>query len=120
MLMSLGTAGKEAIGEGMAVALLTTFWGIAIANMIILPLADFTDRMNEEDKETRDLIVDGLLLIKGRPDIGVFSKKIRSFMTMKERAVYRSIESDILKESNLYDIESHIAKNQEMVKLGND
>lgn len=85
MLMNLGHAGKEVIGQGMALALLTTFWGVAVTNMFILPLADFTQRCNQEDEELRSLIVEGLLLIKAKEDSAVVARKMRSLLPLEER-----------------------------------
>ena len=63
MMTGLGPGGKETIGPAMAVALVATFWGIAVANFILLPLADHADRLNAEDARLRLLIATGLTLI---------------------------------------------------------
>lgn len=64
MMMNLGSGGAAAIGSAMAVALTATFWGIAVANFVFLPLADYAYRAAEEDLFMRDLIIEGVTQIK--------------------------------------------------------
>ncbi len=64
MMTNLGSGGAAAIGSAMAVALTATFWGIAVANFVFLPLADYAFRASEEDLFMRDLIIEGVIQIK--------------------------------------------------------
>lgn len=65
----------DQIGPAMATALVATFWGIAVSNLCILPLADFANRAVQEDQSVRLLIVEGLLAIReGQPTIIVFER----------------------------------------------
>jgi chemotaxis protein MotA len=64
MMSGLGPGGKDSIGPAMAVALVATFWGIAVANFVLLPLADHANRLNGEDARLRLMIATGLTLIQ--------------------------------------------------------
>src|SRR5690606_24892973 len=52
MMTNLGTD-QSKIGSAMAVALVATFWGIAVANLVILPMADYAFKNAEEDQRVR-------------------------------------------------------------------
>jgi chemotaxis protein MotA len=64
MMVNLGQGGQDSIGPAMASALVATFWGIALANLLILPLADYASKVAGDDSRSRKLIVEGLMMIK--------------------------------------------------------
>lgn len=69
MMGNLGKGGVETVGSAMAVALTATFWGIGLANLVILPLADYATRVAQEDLYIRDTIIEGILMAKrGYPE----------------------------------------------------
>ncbi len=88
-----GAAGQENIGPAMAVALVATFWGIAIANLVLLPLADRASRLNYEDQQLREMIAGGILLIQQEASPSLLFEYLIGFMTMKERSDVQVIQS---------------------------
>ena len=55
------------IGPAMAVALLTTFYGAILANLVFLPIADKLEIRSKSEVLARQLIVDGVIaIIKGQ------------------------------------------------------
>ncbi|WP_417819456.1 motility protein A [Terasakiella sp.] len=52
------------IGPAMAVALLTTLYGVLIANLIALPIADKLESKSAEDKALRSLIIECVFQIQ--------------------------------------------------------
>ncbi len=52
------------LGPFMAVALLATFYGAAVANLICLPLADKLHLKLADEEINRTLIIDGVLMIR--------------------------------------------------------
>jgi chemotaxis protein MotA len=85
MMSRLGEAGKDSIGPAMAVALVATFWGIAIANLIFLPLADHCSRLNSEDARLRLMIATGLALIHQEQRPSVVFEHLIGFIPTSER-----------------------------------
>ncbi|MBC8240941.1 MAG: MotA/TolQ/ExbB proton channel family protein [Alphaproteobacteria bacterium] len=53
-----------AIGPAMAIAMLTTFYGAVIANLVAIPLADKLGIKTEYDRMTHELIVESILQIQ--------------------------------------------------------
>ncbi len=86
MMTNLGGAGgTAAIGSAMAVALVATFWGIAAANFIFLPLADYAQRVIAADQEIRSLIIEGVMMIKDSEKDEVLAEKLRSRLNINDR-----------------------------------
>ena len=61
MLVNLNT--PDSIGPSMAVAILTTFYGAVLSNMIFLPLAAKLERNNQEDMLTHKIYIVGMISI---------------------------------------------------------
>jgi chemotaxis protein MotA len=89
MLTNFGSGGKEKIGLGMATALVATLWGIAVANLIILPLADYADRLGEEDARMRDLIAEGLLMIERKELPDFILEQLNSHLRASQRLSFQ-------------------------------
>ena len=85
MMSNLGASGKETIGPSMAVALVATFWGIGIANFILLPLADHASRLNDEDARLRLMMMNGLLLIHQNAQPRLILEHMVGFLPVSER-----------------------------------
>lgn len=85
MMGNLGSGGKEQIGLGMATALVATLWGIALANFIILPFADYTERLSFEDNRLRDIIAEGMVMIAQKENVKVMTETLNSAIKHNDR-----------------------------------
>lgn len=85
MMTNLGAAGKDSIGPSMAIALVATFWGIAIANLLFLPLADHATRLNSEDTQLRLMISTALVMIHERVRPSVLLEHLIGFLPLAQR-----------------------------------
>ncbi len=54
----------EQLGLGMALALLTTLYGVTFANLLFLPFASKLERLHEMEIRSREIAVDGILAIQ--------------------------------------------------------
>ncbi len=95
MMSGLSDGGTAKMGAAMAVALVATFWGIALANLILLPLADYANRITTEDVHQRELIIEGLLLIHEGFTPYNLAHHLSSKLPIKER-----IQTNIPKDPN--------------------
>lgn len=96
-----GPGGTEAIGAAMAIALVATFWGIAAANFVLLPLADYAQRVISMDQEIRELIIDGVLMIVDRKSEAVLVETLRSRLKIDERyKVTRNVKTPLYAVTN--------------------
>ena len=83
MLLKLNK--PEEIGPGMAVALVTTFYGSVIANMIALPIANKLKARNQREVFIKEAIIEGVLSIQAGDNPRVVQEKLKSFLAPKER-----------------------------------
>ena len=73
------------IGPAMAVALLTTFYGALLANLVFLPIADKLEIRSRYEVLFRQLILDGILaIIKGQAP-SVLKECLQTYLPPKVR-----------------------------------
>lgn len=73
------------LGAGLALALLTTFYGVLIANLIFNPVAVRLERLHEVEMAALDVALDGLLTIRrGASPRGVV-ERLESYLPPAER-----------------------------------
>ena len=73
------------LGRGMALALMTTFYGVLIANLVFNPVATRLDRLNQTEMSVLDIALDGLLTIRrGASPRGVI-ERLESYLPPSER-----------------------------------
>ncbi|HED11461.1 MAG TPA: motility protein A [Caldithrix abyssi] len=74
-----------AIGPGMAVALITTFYGALFSNLIFLPLATKLGKHNDQETLEKEMIIEGVLSIQYGEHPNTISRKLLNFLPPKER-----------------------------------
>jgi len=68
------------IGAGMAVALITTFYGALFANLIFLPMADKLKGQISEMGKTREMILTGVLAVVKGDGPSMVQKRLQLFI----------------------------------------
>jgi len=77
--------GSDVIGRSMAVALVATFWGICLANVVLLPLSDYYRGLAEQDAFVRQIIIDGVLMVKRKEALPLIEEKMNSYLPPNKR-----------------------------------
>ncbi len=77
------------IGPNMSVALVTTFYGSVLANVIFLPLAQKLKGRNGREILVKELMVEGLLSIQAGENPRIIEEKLKTFIPPKMRKNYR-------------------------------
>lgn len=80
----------EALGPGMALALITTFYGSLFANVVFLPIADKLGTRSEEEIATKLLIIRGVMSIQSGDNPRIVQQKLMAFLTATQRGVLES------------------------------
>ena len=83
MLRNLSS--PEAIGGGMAVALLTTFYGALSANLIFIPLAGKLGIYSKAETTVIEMIVEGVCAIAQGDNPTIVREKLQSFISQGRR-----------------------------------
>ena len=73
------------IGAGMAVALLTTFYGALLANLVFLPMAGKLKERTEEERLLRILIIEGIAAIQSDESPRIIEERLLIFLNPIER-----------------------------------
>ena len=73
------------IGQGMAVALVTTFYGALGANMVFLPISGKLKNRSAEETVLKEMIIEGVLAIQLGEHPNNIKRKLLNFLAPKER-----------------------------------
>ena len=73
------------LGPYMAVALLATFYGAAVANLFCLPIADKLQLKLHDEQVSRSLIIDGVLMIRDAKSPTLVREMLLAYLPEKHR-----------------------------------
>lgn len=85
MLSDLQNA--DAIGIGMATALITTFYGALYANMVLIPIANKLRNQTNDEIYTREMMIESILSIQAGLNPRIVEEKLTSYLSPKERLI---------------------------------
>lgn len=68
------------IGPSMAVALLTTFYGSLLANLVFIPISNKLSIKSKDEILIREIMVEGLLSIQAGENPRIIEEKLKSFL----------------------------------------
>ena len=88
MLVNLG-GDAAVIGAGMAVALITTFYGSLFANLVLVPLKTKLEDRDKEETRVKEIVVEGILSIQSGDNPRILLEKLISFLPPQQREVLR-------------------------------
>jgi len=83
MLADLDSPDK--IGSGMAVALITTFYGALMANLVFIPIAGKLRIRSEHEVYIKEMILAGVLSIQAGDNPRAVEQKLMAYLGPKER-----------------------------------
>ncbi len=83
MLRELDDPSK--IGVGMATALLTTLYGVIVANLILLPMSGKLDIRSKEELLLKELVVEGVVAIQSGDNPSIVEEKLKGFLSPSQR-----------------------------------
>lgn len=87
MLGSLSEPGQ--LGSGMALALLTTLYGVLLANIVFVPLASRLTRLHETEMAVMEMVRDGALAIQAGISPRLLVERLEGYLVPSQRIGYR-------------------------------
>jgi len=75
----------SAIGPGMAVALITTFYGALTANLIFLPIAAKLKLRSDQEVLIKEVIISGILAIQSGDNPRIVEQKLQVYIAPNQR-----------------------------------
>lgn len=88
--LSGGSSAGDSLGQGMSTALVTTFYGSVLGNLIFTPLANKLMIRNDEEILCKQIVVEGILSIQSGENPKYIKEKLQAFLQQKQRIVQDS------------------------------
>lgn len=79
-------AEPEELGHGIATAFVATFYGVGMANVFLLPIAEKLKIRSQEERLVREMILEGILSIQSGDNPRIVREKLESFLAPGERS----------------------------------
>ncbi len=94
ILMLSALDDPDALGPGMAVALITTFYGSVMANFIFLPVANKLNGRNVVEVMMKTIMIDGILSIQAGFNPRIVEERLNAFLPPGQRKGAEEGEED--------------------------
>ena len=83
--MNLDGDGASDIGPAMATALITTFYGSMLANLLFSPIANKLSVRNDEEMLYKQIMIEGILAIQAGDNPKFLKEKLVTYISQKRR-----------------------------------
>lgn len=74
----------ELLGHGIAAAFVATFWGVFLANGVMLPLSNRLKQMSTDEVAGREMVMEGVLAIQGGQNPRVIEETLLTYLPPAE------------------------------------
>ena len=99
VLSNMGEAGQ--IGKGMALALLTTFYGLLLSNFLFLPLSKRYSEHNRAEASLLNIILEGIMDICEQKNSHAISYRLESYLDLGEPETEDDLETSLQNEDHV-------------------
>ncbi|WP_163193214.1 motility protein A [Clostridium thermarum] len=94
--MLVNLTDSSSIASGMAVALITTFYGSVIANLIFTPMAAKLAARTDKEAGIREMMLEGILAIQSGVNPRIVEEKLLCYLSPKDRIKYAAQNGEAL------------------------
>ncbi len=81
---------QKLIGPSMSIGLIGTLYGIALANLVFLPIAENLTERTQEEMALRRLIVEGSIMLKQQVNPVAMREGLNSYLMPSDRVVKKA------------------------------
>lgn len=86
LMSNLGSPDSfKSVGPALAVSLVATLYGIALANFVFVPLGENLGKLSKEDHLMRNIVIDGIKLLRDKEHPLVVEEYLQSYLLSSER-----------------------------------
>lgn len=78
----------EVIGPKMAIALITTFYGSLLANLVFIPMAGKLSNKSAREIFVKQIAIEGVLGVQSGQNPKILEEKLKAFLSADEKKVY--------------------------------
>lgn len=79
---------SSALASGMGKALITTFYGALLANLILVPMAQNLNYKSSVEVNNREMMLEGILAIQSGVNPRIVEEKLTSYLSPSDRAKF--------------------------------
>ncbi len=80
-----GSSTTEVLARGMAVALMTTFYGILSSNLFFSPIAEKLHVKTDEEHLSTQVAIEGILMLQAGVNPRIIERKLNSYLAPQQR-----------------------------------
>jgi len=92
LLQSLGSPDSfKKLGPAMAIGLVATLYGIALANLVLIPIGENLSKLNKEDEMAREMVIEGIKLIRAKEHPSIVEEDLKSYLLPGERSKLKKV-----------------------------
>lgn len=77
--------GANSLGKGMSVALVTTFYGSLMANLILVPIGHKLHMRHNEERLCKEIVVEGVIAIQAGDNPKHIEQRLNAFLCERQR-----------------------------------
>lgn len=99
VLMLNNLSNPETIGPSMAVALLTTFYGTLLANLIFHPMAGKLENKTNDEIFMKQIIIEGVIGVQSGQNPNILREKLGAFLSDEQKRVNETAEQEVAGET---------------------
>lgn len=85
VMMMSNMSDPKTIGPAMAIALLATFYGAVLANMLAIPIAEKLELRSHEERISKSLVIDAILGIQIGQNPRVLEESLKNYLPKSKR-----------------------------------
>ena len=85
LVLMLAELDPDTLGIGMAIALITTFYGAVLANILFLPWADKLGLINDEELQCMEITLKGVIAIQSGENPRIIKQKLLMYLPAAQR-----------------------------------
>lgn len=82
------------VGPQMSVALITTFYGVVLANLIFLPMAGKLELKSDEEVFMKQIIIEGVIGVQSGQNPRILKEKLSAFLSSDMRKRRNEVNED--------------------------
>ncbi len=84
VLMLSNLEDPASLGPNMAIALITTLYGVVLANLVFLPMASKLQNKTEEEVFVKQIIIEGIIGVQSGQNPRILEEKLSAFLYGEE------------------------------------
>jgi len=81
---------QKLIGPAMSIGLIGTLYGIAVANLVLIPIAENLTERTQEEVALRRMIIEGAIMLKAQVNPITLRENLNSFLLPKDRVTRKA------------------------------